>query len=96
MSEDEEKIFDNIKDVDSKEAKNALLNILTTSTNWQQRSKAVDFLLKSKRIDDIDKIKSGYIKENHPQTKIGIMELLIKYFKDEGVKFLKTRYGIRL
>ena len=92
MSQDEEKVFDTINDMDIKEAKNALLTILASSNNWQHRNKAADLLLKHKRIEGIDKLKNAYTKENHPQTKIKIMELLLKYFKDDGALFLKTRY----
>jgi HEAT repeat protein len=80
--------------MDLDEAADFLLSILSNSKNVEIKTKAAEFLI---QYDEIEKkhfkdIKDIFIKDQHPQIRLKLIELLSKPNIIEGISFLKEQY----
>jgi HEAT repeat protein len=80
--------------MDSEEAIESLLSILTTSKNLENKVKAAEKML---NFNDKDKVRfqsltNVFLNDRHPQLRIQLIELLAEWYGKEGIKFLKDHY----
>ncbi len=94
MSIFNEKIFEKIKNMDSRNAVEALLEILLISNNWQEREKAVQLIFNYEDITNFTKVKNAYTNEIRSKIKLDLIDLLMNFYEKDAIPFLINQYRL--
>ncbi|MBN1800519.1 MAG: HEAT repeat domain-containing protein [Candidatus Lokiarchaeota archaeon] len=94
MSIFNEKIFEKIKNMDSRNAVESLLEILLTSNKWQERERAVKLLINYEDATNFTKVKNAYSNEIRTKIKLDLIDLLMKSYEKDAIPFLINQYRI--
>ncbi|MFW9819430.1 MAG: HEAT repeat domain-containing protein, partial [Candidatus Thorarchaeota archaeon] len=94
MSFNSDQLDKKIKTMEEKEAVEMLFSLLTSSKTVESKIKATELL---NRYSDNEKnrfqeLKTIFLNDQHPQLRLGLIDLLIDWYKIDCIGFLKEQY----